>query len=398
MHDWLVTCRDRRLHGVLAGLAVFVIALALRPADASAAPILGIADSEADTFAHPDFNGLNVTRMRVIVPWDIAQRTDPRRQRFDDWLTAFLQHRTSHPGSTFSVGFNRATTDPQHPTRVGRAPLEKGYKAAFRDFVAAYGQHKHYMRIGPWNEPNFDPPGGKTDPRLPDGSFLYESDGGCESANPTVNNCGPRLGAYYYRWAREVCGDCFLEAGNFAGTEAADYLQEYKKHLGPVASGVGVWAVHNYSDFAAFQGPASDNSPDQLRNMLGEIFCTNTSNTGVAIGTNQCAAYGNTNTGGALWVTATGALYSAECEKHPSLCSAGQEFRVFGEDSQCTAAAWMLRWSNIDTRIDRVYHFTYKDGNTNTPQNEDDTGLINRDGSVRKAYRVLRDRATACRF
>jgi hypothetical protein len=402
MDDWcdrLLTTVDRRLRGILVGLAALVIALALRPGDASALPIVGIADSEADTFAHADFNKMKVTRMRVIVPWDIAQRTDPRRQEFNDWLNAFLQFKASNPDATFSVGFNRANDDPQHPTRVGRAPLEEGYKAAFRDFVAAYGQHKNYMRIGPWNEPNFNPPGSETDPRLPNGSFLYESGGGCDSADPTVNNCGPRLAAYYYRWAREACGDCFLEAGNFAGTESADYLQKYKRHLGGFANDVGVWAVHNYSDFAAFQGPRSDNSPDQLRNMLGEIYCTNTSNTNVDLGTNQCAAYGTTNTGGALWVTATGSLYSAQCAKHPTICNpSSQTHRVFGQDSQCTAAAWMMRWQSIDTRIDRVYHFTYKDGNTAAPHNEDDTGVINGDGSVRKAYKVLRDKATSCTY
>lgn len=403
MYDWcsqlLTTTTHRWLRGLLVGLAAFAIAFAARVGDANAIPILGIADSQADTFAHSDFNNLGVSRLRVIVPWDIAQRTDPRRAEFDAWLNAFLQFRASHPGATFSVGFNRVVEDPQHPTRVGRAPLEQGYKAAFRDFVNAYGQHRNYMRIGPWNEPNFNPPDDSEDPRLPNRSFLYESDGACDGSSPTVDNCGPRLAAYYYRWAREVCSDCFLEAGNFAGTEGADYLQEYKKHLGGFANAVGVWAVHNYSDFAAFQGPASDNSPDQLRNMLGEIYCTNTSNTGVAVGTNQCAAYGNTNTGGALWVTATGALYSVKCERHPRICNPDiQPYRVLGEDSQCTAAAWMMRWQNIDTRIDRVYHFTYRDGNTNAPQNEDDTGLINADNSVRKAYRALRDRATRCNY
>jgi hypothetical protein len=401
MYDWcsrLPNTMDWLRRGILVGLAAFVIALALRPGDANAVPIVGIADSQADTFAHAAFNNINVIRMRVIVPWDIAQRTDQRRQQFNDWLNAFLQFRASHAGATFSVGFNRVVDDPQHPTRVGRAPLEEGYKAAFRDFVNAYGQHRNYMRIGPWNEPNFDPED-NTRPRLPNGSFLYESDGACDGGSPTVRNCGPRLAAYYYRWAREVCSDCFLEAGNFAGTEGADYLQEYKKHLGGFANNVGVWAVHNYSDFAAFQGPASDNSPDQLRNMLGEIYCTNTSNTGVELGTNQCAAYGNTHTGGALWVTATGALYSVKCERHPNICNPQvQPYRVLGEDSQCTAAAWMMRWQNIDSRIDRVYHFTYKDGNTSAPQNEDDTGLINGNGSVRKAYNVLRDRATSCRY
>jgi hypothetical protein len=58
----------------------------------------------------------------------------------------------------------------------------------------------------------------------------------------------------------------------------------------------------------------------------------------------------------------------------------------------------MMRWTNIDTRIDRVYHYTYKDGNTRAPQNSDDTGVINADGSVRKSYKVLRDRATSCNY
>ena len=56
-----------------------------------------------------------------------------------------------------------------------------------------------------------------------------------------------------------------------------------------------------------------------------------------------------------------------------------------------------MRWASIDPRITRAYFYTFMDGSS--PAHSDDTGLVSRDGlTPRKAYSVIRQRATTCPF
>ena len=344
--------------------------------EASSGMAVGIADSDATTFTSPLWGGASVIRLRVIVPYDVATRptTDPRRKEFDDWLAA------APASATLNIGFHRIN----EPTRpgYGRAPDEATYRAAFAAFLSQYAGSLHRMRLDPWNEPNFNPHNGSR-PLLPGGKYyLDDPDGACGSSSPTVANCGPRMAAYYYRWAEVDCPSCQLEAGDFAGTQSSVYIQRYKHHLGHHRP--EVWAVHNYADVIRYQ-VSNEHVPKELKTFLRELYC---------LPGHHCTATTRW-TSGVLWVTATGANYSLACSSHPGLnCPKGQ-FKVLGEASQCRAAAFIMRWASISPRITRAYFYTFMDGSS--PSHSDDTGLVSRDGlRPRKAYSVIRQRATSC--
>ena len=344
--------------------------------EASGGMAVGIADSESATFASPLWGGAGVIRLRVIVPYDVAIRptSDPRRQEFDSFLAA------APAGTTLNVGLHRIneSTRPGY----GRAPDEKTYRAAFAAFVSQYAAYLSRMRIDPWNEPNFNPHNGSR-PLLPGGKYyLDDPNGACDASSPTVASCGPRMAAYYYRWAAVDCPTCQLEAGDFAGTQSSVYIQRYKRHLGYHRP--NVWGIHNYADVIRYQ-VSNDHNAAELKTFLREIYC---------LPGHHCTKDTSWSSG-VVWVTATGANYSLACVSHPGLdCAAGQ-FKVLGEANQCRAAAFIMRFANIDPRITRVYFYTFMDGSS--PASSDDTGLVSKDGlTPRKAYFVLRDRATAC--
>ena len=335
---------------------------------------VGIADSEASTFASPLWRGLNVNLLRVIVPYDVATRpaADPRRRALDAWLAALPA------GANVNVGLHRINdaTSPGY----GRAPNEATYRNAFRAFVAAYGARVD--RIGPWNEPNFNPPD-RSRPRLPGGGYLDQPGGSCDSARPRAATCGPRMAAHYFRWAKAECPACRLIAGEFAGTQSSNYLQKYKRHLGRHRP--ELWGVHDYADVIRFQ-VRGDHRAAELRTFVREIFCT---------AGHHCTRATNWASG-QMWIGATGANYSLTCAAHPGLnCPRGTRYKVLGERSQCRAAAFINRLDSLDRRITRIYFYTYMDGSR--PQDSDDTGIVSREGTVpRRAYAVVARRARSC--
>jgi hypothetical protein len=307
----------------------------------------GIADSGQTTFASPLWPGLNVIRARVIVPYDVALRpaSDVRRQQFEAWLT-----NAQNAGATRNVGLARIP----EPTRpgYGRAPDEATYRAAFGAFVAAYGARVD--AIGPWNEPNFRPADGSR-ALLPGG-------------------------IYYYRWAAVDCPTCLLAAGEFAGTQSSNYLQKYKRHLGYHRP--NLWSAHNYADVIRYQ-VSGDNGAAELKTFLRELYCT----TG-----HHCVAGQTDWSSGNLWIGATGAYYQLDCQAHNVPCDPGTTVHVLGEQSQCQAAAFINRFSNLSGKITRIYFYTFTDGRSG-----DNTGIVNAAGTTpRKAYYAVRDRAESC--
>jgi hypothetical protein len=364
----------RRSGGLLAVLAAGVV-LALLPtptAQAAASHAQGIADSGAETFGNKLWQGLNVRRVRAIVPYDVALRSqeDERREDFEAWLT-----KAKEVGASTNVGLARIVGKGE-----GQAPDEPKYRRAFRAFVAAYGSRVDV--IGPWNEPNYLPTDGSR-AKLPGGhGYLDDPDGGCNGPNPTVATCGPRLAAHYYRWAAVDCPRCKLAAGEFAGnTRHANYVQKYKLHLGQHRP--ALWSVHNYGDVIRFQ-VSGEHRPAELRMFLRELYCT---------AGNHCIHAKTDWSSGHLWIGATGAYYQLDCSKHKIRCRPGQKVHVLGEVSQCRAAAFINRLSSVDPRITRIYFYTFTDG-----RGGDNTGIVNTKGKdKRKAYDVVRDRARACR-
>jgi len=124
---------------------------------------------------------------------------------------------------------------------------------------------------------------------------------------------------------------------------------------------------------------SGDHEPVDLKTFLREIYCQ----TG-----NHCTKE-TSWTSGVLWVTATGANYTLACSGHPGLhCPAGQ----------CRAAAFIMRFANVDPRTTRVYFHTVMDGSS--PASGDDTGLVARGRPHRPPgpYSVLRAHSTSCRI
>jgi hypothetical protein len=333
----------------------------------------GIADSGETTFSSPLWAGLNVIRARVIVPYDVALRpaSDARRQQFEAWLS-----NAESVGATRNVGLARIP-EPDRPG-YGKAPDETTYRDAFKAFVAAYGTRVD--AIGPWNEPNFHPTDGSR-ALLPGGQYyLDDPDGGCDTANPLVANCGPRMAAYYYRWAAVDCPTCLLAAGEFAGTQSSNYIQKYKRHLGEHRP--NLWSVHNYADVIRYQ-VSGDNDAAELKTFLRELYCT---------AGNHCVAGQTDWSSGNLWIGATGAYYQLDCSTHNVPCDPGTNVHVLGETSQCQAAAFINRFSNLSGKITRIYFYTFTDGRSG-----DNTGIVNSAGTTaRKAYYAVRDRAESC--
>src|SRR3954468_10551727 len=91
---------------------------------------LGIAASDAATFAAPAWAGLHVRLARAVVPWDVAlsDPAEPRRAEFDRWI-AGAQAAGVRPLVTFEP-----SADPARPG----APRIDDYAAAMRAFVATY--------------------------------------------------------------------------------------------------------------------------------------------------------------------------------------------------------------------------------------------------------------------
>lgn len=370
----MISWSRQRAVGLLVAVAASVTAAALPielPAQAATTHAQGIADSGAGTFDSPLWRGLNVRHVRAIVPYDVARRhsDDGRRRDFEAWLV-----KAKAAGASVNVGLARIVGEGQ-----GHAPNEQNYRTAFRAFVSTYGHQVDV--IGPWNEPNYRPRDGSR-AILPGGhGYLDDPGGGCIGPRPTVATCGPRMAAYYYRWAAADCPRCKLAAGEFAGTQSSKYLQAYKLHLGHQRP--ALWSVHNYADIIRFQ-ISHQHKPAELRNFLRELYCQPG---------NHCITGKTDWLSGHVWIGATGAYYQLDCTSHEITCEPTQKVRILGENSQCKAAAFINRLPNVSPRITRIYTYTFTDGRSG-----DNTGIVDATGSTpRKAYNVLRDRASACR-
>lgn len=383
---------------------------------------LGIADSEADTFAtfvneepvvRERWSQLNVKHGRVIVPYDVATRQPglkgyQRRRKFNRWLVA-----AGAADVDINVGLGPVeqpiSVSPDfkesRPARYGQAPGNATYHEAFRAFLKEYGTRVD--SFGVWNEPNYRPkkagkraelPGSKTGSRR----FLDQAGGACGAPKPSAKTCGPRLSALYYRWAGEVCDQLTLEdggacrprliAGEFAGgSEIASYTQQYKRHLGSLRP--SIWSVHNYADVIRYQNKEKRGAAE-LRTFLRELYCTRRA---------SCSPRTRWSSG-ELWIGATGAYFSLPCgdrQRRKNLnCEPDKKARVFGEYSQCRGARFIRSLASRFPRVKRIYYFTYADRDRARPGVGDgDSGLLDRrtgDGDRRPAYRVVAGADTGC--
>lgn len=187
---------------------------------------------------------LQVARLRVIIPWDIAGRpaSDGIRQEFQAWLNRVNQM-GARPYVVFGPTERTPSTDqvhsPAHWSNVTTrrtaptglvAPPGSVYKAAIKDFLTTWGQGTpgNVQVIGAWNEPNVGEvnmaiPGSIDGPVYLPGGTVKMTD--CPGSS--FNTCGPLAAAWYWEHAVEgmieTCGfgngnSCRVVAGEFASS------------------------------------------------------------------------------------------------------------------------------------------------------------------------------------
>jgi hypothetical protein len=323
----------KRVWAILAGALIIVAATA---GSASAAwPQFGISQSfrnfglkvdegpynaSKDVTKSTFWAPLNVQRLRVIVPFDLAFRspTDGRRQEFQHWLNT-ANELGAEPyvvfgptelttnvvdAATYPKEIFRTPTDTTPPIALDSnelvAPLVATYRTAIGKFMDTWGPGTagNVRLFGAWNEPNVEEvsqilPGGAGSARvyLPansEGGYSSERSMGnprsaeeaayskihnCEGSSSTwtVYNCGPRMAAYYWYYAvQEIiarsakCSEgglgCKIVAGEFASR--ARHLWYWDKYASQIESISALRPVtisfHGHNDADPLTGTEDD--------------------------------------------------------------------------------------------------------------------------------------------
>ncbi|MBB4662792.1 hypothetical protein [Conexibacter arvalis] len=288
---------DSVRRGLLLAVAL-VAALAMTTATAGAVEI-GISDSDEETLAEPYWNGLNVNRVRVVLPYDVATAPERsagarRRARFERYLAA-----AAPKGVDVMVAFSASQEVRAPGSGYPVAPTADQFAAGFAAFRARYPQVR---TIAPWNEPN------NVDAR----QYPLSGD--------------PALAAQYWLRAKAICPtDCLLVAGDFAGIPGDDaYVDAYQAALGDARP--DVWAFHAHSDINAFQA----GGPDSAR-----------------ISRYYLSKFQGPWANARIWIDEIGARFRAP------------DGVVWGDASQAQATSFLLGLATLDPRIDAIYYYNY---------------------------------------
>ena len=223
---------SHRSAGLIVLLTLLLLAAGAGPARAAAAgPVTGISDNSPELLDAPAFRALNLDAVRLVVPWDAAERPG----RWDGSLA-----RAEALGADVLVAFEHAEGD-----RCPAAPCVLPSADAYERAVAAFlGAHPGVRTITAWNEPN-------------------------HASQPTAH--APAAAAAYYDAARRVCPGCTVVAGDLLdGAPMASYLAAYKSAL---VAPPAVWGLHDYYDATYFQSSGVD---ALLRATTGPVWLTET--------------------------------------------------------------------------------------------------------------------------
>jgi hypothetical protein len=223
--------RSGRLIGLLTLLVLAAIAAFGPLGAAAAAPMTGISDNSPELLDAPAFRALNIDAVRLVVPWDAAERPG----RWDASLA-----RAQAFGADVLVAFDHAESD-RCPGAPCVLPSIERYEQAIAAFLRA---HPSVRTITAWNEPN-------------------------HGSQPTAP--APAAAAAYYDATRRVCPTCTVVAGDLLdGAPMASYLAEYKSAL---VTTPAVWGLHDYHDATYFQSTGID---AMSRATTGPIWLTET--------------------------------------------------------------------------------------------------------------------------
>ncbi len=213
---------------VAAGIAAF----ALRATTAQAAPVVGISDQRADSWAQPGLRALGLRHARLVVPWNAATSEPGVVQA---WLDA-----VAAAGKEPHIAFQHLRTD-RCPSRPCVTPTRAQYRAAVQAFIARFPQVRTYTT---WNEAN-------------------------HRVQPVASN--PEAVAGYYEELVAACAGCTVVSGDVLDSGAfVSWLRRFQRAttLAPQ-----LWGLHNYGD-VTYGG--TDGTDDMLATVPGQVWLEET--------------------------------------------------------------------------------------------------------------------------
>jgi len=215
-------------------LTLVLLALSCAAAPAAGAISVGLADHSHAALTEARFDELGLRKVRVIVPWNVALRSDSR-QYLDDWLAV-----TSSEGVEPFVAFGAAGGS-LCPDRPCALPSKAAFGKAFRAFRARWPQVR---AIGVWNEAN-------------------------HRSQPTFKH--PERAAQYFNVVKKSCRGCKIVAADVIDDpNMVRWLTDFKR----VAKGPRIWGLHNYRDANPRRGQRYGGTKTLLRTVKGRVWLT----------------------------------------------------------------------------------------------------------------------------
>jgi hypothetical protein len=296
-------------------VALLLCAIFVAPAQANFK--VGIADQDVEMFDNPNFQALEVKRIRYLVPYDWYRRSFQVAE-----IRAFM-NRANTDGAEVLVHFTARRgcyrNGRYSRSRKCKAPTVTTYRKSFKRFRTAFPFAKTY---GIWNEGN-------------------------HVSQPVFNK--PELTARYFLSARKACRSCtFVAADLLDGSNMEAWLGRFHRAAKGKAR---IYGLHNYGDVNRLR---TSGTRRLLRIARGEVWLT--------------------ETGGILkFLPAFKRSQSRQANRTKYM------FRL--------ADGYDRRRSGLRGRITRLYNYQW----TGVPKRARfDAGLVNPNGSARKAYRVFK--------
>jgi hypothetical protein len=194
--------------------AAVLLAVAVAPAAAHAAPIIAIGDQHPGMFSDPRWKALHVKEARYVAPWNALQSAGDRAA-LDAYLAAA---RAAHVRVLVSLG---------HARKRRLHHVLPGVAEYAREFRALHARYPWLTDYEVWNEENL-------------------------CGEPTCRS--PERAARFYNAARRICWDCRIVAADLLDLpNVGDWVRRFRQ----VAKGPLIWGLHNYIDANRFTNRAT---------------------------------------------------------------------------------------------------------------------------------------------
>jgi hypothetical protein len=215
-------------------LALLAVAAGAYAAPAGAISV-GVGEQGAHHLGEARYRALGLKRLRVVVPWNVAQRSD--RRVLDEWIAGAKAHGVEPFVSLGAAGNSRC------PKRPCVLPSPRRFDKAFRAFRKRWPSVRV---IGVWNEAN-------------------------HRTQPTFKR--PRRAAQYFNIVKKRCRGCKIVAADVIDDRnmlrwVADFRQ--------VARRPRIWGLHNYRDTNPRRGQRYGGTRQLLSAVRGRVWLTET--------------------------------------------------------------------------------------------------------------------------